>query len=203
MGDQINFELVHDLRAGSQIAFDTIFKKYYKLLCFEGRGYFKNNNLIEEIVCDVFTKIWQNRAEFTISTSLREYLVKAVRNNCVNYYRTQKAQENLKYAVEENQKKSYSLIDIGQDPLEYTIANELEIHIAEAIESLPKRYKQAFKLSRYEDMTYEEIAVEMGISINGVKINIKKALEHLREKLKDYLIIIFILLSLSLYKLFF
>jgi len=200
MADHINTELVCGLKAGKQDAFDMIFKKYYKLLCYEARGYFKNNYLIEELVCDVFTKIWQNRADLTINTSLREYLTKAVRNNCINYYRSQKVQEKLKKDVDENQKRAYSLIDIGQDPLEYTITNELERHLNEAIESLPARYKQAFKLSRFEDMTYEEIAVEMGISVNGVKMNIKKALGNLREKLSDYLIFTTILISLSFIK---
>jgi len=188
MADQINAELIYELKTGSQKAFETVFKKYYKLLCVEARGYFRNNHLIEEIVCDVFTKVWQNRAEITISASLREYLIKSVRNNCINYYRMQKVQEKLKHNLDENQKKAYALIDIGEDPLEYTISNELEKHLNEAIESLPERYKQAFKLSRFNDLTYEEIAVEMGISINGVKINIKKALEQLRKKMTDYLI---------------
>jgi len=188
MGDDINAELISKLIAGNQNAFDTIFKKYYKLLCFEARGYFKNNYLAEEIVSDVFTKIWQNRNHLEISTSLREYLIKAVHNNCINYYRMQKVQQRLKQEVDENQKRAYALIDIGQNPLEYTIINELENRLSEAIEALPERYKQAFKLSRFSDLTYEEIAVEMGISINGVKMNIKKALEHLRKKLAEYLV---------------
>ena len=72
--------------------------------------------------------------------------------------------------------------------LEYTITKELQESLNNAIESLPERYQQAFKLSRFHDLTYEEIAKEMGISVNGVKINIKKALAHLRKKLTEYLI---------------
>jgi RNA polymerase sigma-70 factor (family 1) len=196
MADNINAELIRGLKAGNKNAFDEIFKKYYKWLCFEARGYFKNNYLVEEIVCDVFANVWQNRDRLDITASLREYLIKAVRNNCINYYRMQKVQEKLKQEVDEDQKKAYSLMDIGQDPLEYTITNELEKYLSEAIESLPTRYKQAFKLSRFDDMTYEEIAVEMGISINGVKMDIKKALEHLREKLAEYLVTVFIALSI-------
>lgn len=197
MADLVDTELIRELKAGRPDAFDAIFKKYYKVLCYVAKGYFRDTYLIEEIVCDVFTKVWQNREELTINTSLKEYLTKAVRNNCINYYRSQKVQEKLKQEVDENQKKAYALFDIGQDPLEYTISNELEKRLNEAIESLPPRYKQAFKLSRYNDLTYEEIATEMGISINGVKINIKKALEHLRKVLSDYLTIIILLISLS------
>jgi len=194
MADTNNAELIRELRSGSEEAFDTIFKKYYTFLCVEARGYFRDRHLIEEIVCDVFTKLWQNRETLDLELSLKGYLIKAVHNNCISYYRKRKVQEKLKQGVDENHKKAYSLIDIGENPLEYTIMNEFEKHMNDAIESLPARYKQAFKLSRFELMTYEEIAVEMGISINGVKMNMKKALESLRIKLSDYLTIIIIVL---------
>lgn len=190
-----NDELVHKLKAGNTNAFDEIFRKYYKLLCYEARGYFKDNFLIEEIVCDVFTRVWQNRERISINTSLKVYLVKAVHNNCIDYYRMQKNQEKISANFDQKEKKAYSLMDIGQNPLDYTVSNDLEKYYLEAVETLPARYKQAFKLSRFEDLTYEEIAVEMGISVNGVKMNIKKALEHLRIKLSDYIITIFLLFS--------
>lgn len=195
MADQINSELILALRNGDQNAFDAIFKKYYKLLCIEAKAYFRNHFLVEEIVCDVFTKIWQKRAELTFNSSLREYLVQSVRNNCINYYRMQKVQEKLKQEVDEHQKRAFSLVDIGENPLDYIISAELEKSIHDAVESLPERYKQAFKLSRYHDLSYKEIAIEMGITVDGVKMNIKKALEQLREKLSNYLISIIIMLS--------
>ncbi len=195
--------LVRELKAGDQHAFDTIFKSFYKLLCREARGFFRNDHVVEEVVCDVFLKLWNNKSELVITGSLRDYLVKSVYNNCINYYRAQKVQEKLKTEVDEQQKRRYALMDLGQDPLEYIITNELEEKVNEAIETLPPRYREAFKLSRYSNMKYEEIAQEMGISVNGVKINIKKALEHLREKLDVYLKFLIVVISLSIVKLFF
>lgn len=195
--------LIKELKAGNQTAFDTIFKLFYKLLCREARGFFRNDHLVEEVVCDVFVKLWNNRDTLEIRGSLRDYLYKAVYNNCVTYYRTLKVQERLKSEVDEQQKIRYALMDLGQDPLEYMITSELEEKVNEAIESLPPRCREAFKLSRYNDMKYEEIAREMGISVNGVKINIKKALEHLREKLGVYLKFVLLLVSLSIARLFF
>ncbi len=200
MEDKINDQLIKDLKAGNTIAFDTIFKKYYQLLCIETRGYFRNNYLAEEIVCDVFTKIWQNRQELTITTSLRGYLVKAIHNKCIDYCRNQKIREKVSNYIGDNQQKAFTLTDIGQNPLEYIISTELENNLMEAIELLPPRYKQAFMLSRFQDKTYEEIAIEMSISINGVKMNIKKALEHLRERLKGYLIISLLVIVISILK---
>lgn len=183
-----NADLLRNLKAGNTNAFDEIFRKYYNLLCFEARGYFRDNFLIEEIVSDVFTRIWQNREKLEINTSLKDYLIRSTHNSCIDYYRKNKVRKNISGDIENEEKRAYSLMDIGQNPLEYTISNELINHFQDAVESLPERYRQAFKLSRYNDLTYEEIAVEMGISVNGVKMNIKKALEHLRKKLADYLI---------------
>lgn len=193
--DYSDAELIGKLKKANTNAFDEIFRKYYNLLCYEARGYFKDNFLIEEIVSDVFTRIWQNREKLIITSSLKVYLVKAVHNTCIDYYRIQKNLEKISKDLEYKEKKAYTLMDIGQDPLEYTISNDLELRYREAVETLPDRYKQAFKLSRFEDLRYEEIAIEMGISVNGVKMNIKKALEHLRKKLQEYLIAIVLLLQ--------
>jgi RNA polymerase sigma-70 factor (family 1) len=200
MEDKINDQLLKDLKAGDTNAFDTIFKKYYPLLIIETRGYFSNNYLAEEIVCDVFTKIWINRKELTVSTSLRGYLVKAIHNKCIDYLRNQKIREKVSGYIGDNQQKAFTLTDIGQNPLEYTISAELENNLMKAVELLPPRYKQAFILSRFQDKTYEEIAIEMGISIDGVKMNIKKALAHLRDTLKEYLIIILLAIIIPILK---
>jgi RNA polymerase sigma-70 factor, ECF subfamily len=184
-------EIIYELKAGNRKIFEQIFRKYYPMLCYEARENFKADYLAEEIVCDVFTKIWENRDSLKIQTSLREYLVKSVYNRCIDYYRFQKTQEKLKLEIDETQKKII-LYDLGEDPLEYIITQELEDRIYSAIESLPVQYRKAFELSRFSDFTYDEIASEMGISVNSVKTNIKNALAKLREKLSD-LFILFLL----------
>ena len=196
-------ELIYALKAGNQEAFDKIFRKYYTVLCIEAKGYSRNNFLIEEIVCDIFTKLWVNRQRITINTTLKDYLIKAVHNNCINYYRMKKVQDKLKEEVDGDFKRAYSLTDLGQNPLDYMITDEIQNQIINAVESLPPRYKEAFKLSRFNDMTYEEIAREMNISVNGVKLNIKKALEHLRQKLHNVMIICILIILFEWGKLIF
>jgi RNA polymerase sigma-70 factor (family 1) len=165
------------------------------MLCYEARGYIHADHLIEEIVCDVFTRLWQNRESIIITSSLREYLIKSVHNNCIDYYRQQKAQNRLKSNVEENQKIYSTLADLDENPLDYIVTRELEERIAEAINSLPPQYARAFKLSRFNDLTYEQIAREMGISINSVKTDIKKALAILRKTLFDSFIVFLLMIS--------
>jgi RNA polymerase sigma-70 factor (ECF subfamily) len=196
-------QLFHELKLGDPNAFDSIFKEYYAVLCREARGFFRSNDIVEEIVCDVFLKLWKKHEELEITGSLKDYLSKAVYNNCINYYRANKVQEKLKEEISEQQKKKYALIDLGQDPLEYTITNDLEVEARKAIELLPPRYKEAFVLSRRYNLSYEEIARVMGISVNGVKMNIKKALEQLREKLSDFLKVSILYIALSNANIFF
>lgn len=202
MADINTQKLFHELKSGDLNAFDSMFKEYYAVLCREARGFFRNNDVAEEIVCDVFLKVWKKREELDVTGSLKDYLSKAVYNNCINYYRANKVQEKLKAGISEQLKERYALIDLGQDPLEYTITNDLEVEARKAIELLPPRYKEAFILSRRYNLPYDEIARVMGISTNGVKMNIKKALEQLREKLADYLKVIVLFITLSIASIF-
>jgi RNA polymerase sigma-70 factor, ECF subfamily len=187
--------IIYELKLGNQQIFEQIFKKYYSLLCYEARGYIRSSDLIEEIVCDIFTRIWQNRESLEIKTSLRDYLVKAVHNNCIDYYRQQKRQDSITASNDEKEQAFYTLAGLGETPLDYILTRELEEKILVAIESLPPQYKKAFKLSRYSELTYDEIAQEMQISVNSVKTDIKNALAILRKELNSilYFILFFFL----------
>lgn len=191
--------IVRELKAGNQIVFQQIFDAYYQLLCYEAMGYFRSELLVEEIVCDVFTRIWMNRGTLNITSSLREYLIKAVHNNCIDYYRIRKKQEKINLDMHSVREEFLSLADIGENPLDYILTKELEDRIADAINRLPEQYRKTFLLSRVHELTYEEIAVKMEISVNSVKTNIKNALAKLREELKAFLSLplIWFLLTLS------
>ena len=184
-------EIIKELKKGNREAFEQIFREYYKLLCLEAKGYIHADHLVEEIVCDVFTKIWLNREKLSIQTSLKKYLIRSVHNNCIDYYRHQKFQDKEEKNIN-SPTEGYTLADLGENPLDYMITQEMENQILEAIESLPEQYKKTFKLSRFKDLTYGEIATEMGVSVNTVKTNIKNALAKLREILKDFLIVLII-----------
>ena len=183
-------EIIKELKKGNSEAFEQIFREYYKILCLEAKGYIHANHLVEEIVCDVFTKIWLNREKLNIKTSLKKYLIRSVHNNCIDYYRHQKYQDQWEHKDNSETAEGYTLADLGENPLDYIITQELEDCIADAIETLPEQYKKTFKLSRFNDLTYEEIATEMNISVNSVKTNIKNALAKLRDKLKDFFFIL-------------
>jgi RNA polymerase sigma-70 factor, ECF subfamily len=186
-------EIVRELKAGNQILFEQIFTEYYKLLCYEAKGYFRSELLVEEIVCDVFTRIWINRDKLNITSSLRDYLIRSVHNNCTDYYRMQKKRERINLDLHAVREDYFSLADIGENPLDYILTKELEERITDAINRLPEQYRKTFLMSRDHALTYEEIAIKMGISVNSVKTNIKNALSKLREGLKAFLSLLLIL----------
>jgi RNA polymerase sigma-70 factor, ECF subfamily len=192
-------DIVRELKAGNQILFEQVFNEYYKLLYYEAKGYFRSEPLVEEIVCDVFTRIWINREKLNITSSLRDYLIRSVHNNCIDYYRMQKKQERINLDLHDVREDYFSLTDIGENPLDYILTKELEDCITDAINRLPEQYRKTFLMSRVNELTYEEIAIKMGISVNSVKTNIKNALSKLREELKAFLslLLIWFLMTLS------
>lgn len=170
------------LTADSTRIFQELFRRYYVGLCYEAREYVKSKEIAEEIVGDVFGRLWEKKEEITIDTSVRGYLIKAVHNACISYLRT--AEARLFRECIDNQ---LTLHKLGESPLDYIVSLELENKIKEAIRQLPPQYKRAFLLSRDKNLTYDEISRTMHLSVNTVKTYLKKALAYLREELKDYL----------------
>lgn len=170
------------LTADSPRIFRELFRCYYAGLCYEAHEYVKSKEIAEEIVGDVFGRLWEKKEEITIDTSVKGYLVKAVHNGCISYLRT--AEARICRECIDNQ---LTLHTPGESPFDHIVSLELENKIKEAITKLPPQYKRAFRLSRESKLTYEEIACSMHLSVNTVKTYLKKALQHLRAELKDYL----------------
>ena len=146
--------------------------------------------IAEEIVDDAIFYLWEHRTEIEITRSIRAYLMRAVRNHCLNElnslrHRTEIASstfflpENIEFLdklfVEENQ------------PLVYLLEQELESELQKGIEELPDNCRAVFLKSRIEQKKYEEIAVDLGISVNTVKYHIKNALALLQQRMEKYL----------------
>ncbi len=168
--------------------FEKIFRQHYSLLYRIAKGYIKSEYLAEEIVCETFIKLWNKPVD--IKVSLKDYLTKTLINTCIDYYRKEKARKDKEISIEDNVIVCTTLADLNEDPLDYIINDEQEKIVIEAIETLPPRYKMTLWLFRFDNLSYEEIAQEMGISKNTVKSNLQAAMNLLREKLKDVILVI-------------
>lgn len=160
-------------------AFKKLFFEFYPALCVFAMRYIANEETTRDIVQDAFFKIWKNRRNIDINTSFRNFLITTVRNCCMDYLR--------KKEVENRYIEKSKIVEIPDSPEEIYTLNELRTMINKALTKLPPNIREAFELSRFKGLTYNEIATEMDISPKTVETYIGKALKILREELKDFL----------------
>lgn len=180
-------KFVLQLKQGKEEAYRYLFNKYYDHLCKIANTFVGDKYVAKSLVGDLFYHLWKERESFQISTSFEGYLYIAIRNRSLNY---------LKQAANKiNGINVSTLLEDGGDTealldeftgLTALFEEELDEKINSAIEALPKERKAVFRLSRFENLSYKEIAEKKGISINTVRYHIKNALASLREDLKDY-----------------
>jgi RNA polymerase sigma-70 factor (family 1) len=183
-------ELIEKLKSGDEKSFEYIFKAYYPSLAVFAKKYVYDLDLGKELVQDLFVKLYENRENLQINSSLKSYLFKSVQNKCLTYIsQTQLRSKHLEnVAVIERAREL--------DESDYMEQVELEENIHNSIGSLPEQCKRIFKMSRMEGRKNKEIADELNISIRTVETQISKALKVLRENLSKYMLIIIVLIYL-------
>ncbi len=183
--------LLQALRDDDEKAMEMLFREYYQRLCNYANTILNDKDESEEAVQQLFIQLWEKRKTMEIRTSLQSYLFRSLRNSCLNKIKHQKVRQlyaNETVALANNEEPSSSL----------TLHSELENQISVAIESLPEQCRLIFKMSRFEELKYSEIADQLGISVKTVENQMGKALRIMRDKLKDYLVIFLILYSFYL-----
>jgi RNA polymerase sigma-70 factor, ECF subfamily len=180
------------LTKGDITAFEMIFRTYYQPLCHYAYTFLQDKEEAEEIVQSTFMSVWEKHETISIRTSAKSYLYAMVRNACLNVIKHEKIKQ--KHAVEE-----MALSPVSHDSVSNTVASiELESRIQDAMEKLPEQCRLVFKLSRFEELKYSEIAEQLNISVKTVENHMGKALKIMREQLKDYLPTILFLLNACL-----
>ena len=186
--------MVNALKKGNEKAYRMLYDQYYDMLCALAYQYVKDDFIAESIVGDVVFNIWEHRKTLEIHTSLKAYLIKSVRNRCINYLEHLKVKRQSEQILEQQhskqQKEYFSDIDY---PLAKIITMEMEESLAKAITALPDECREVFRLCRMEELSYAEVSAQLHISVNTVKYHMKNALAQLREQFKDYLPILAIL----------
>jgi RNA polymerase sigma-70 factor (ECF subfamily) len=161
--------------------FETLFKAHYSLLCAYANGFLKNVDASEEVVQEVMIKIWTNRNSLKIESSIRSYLFRAVRNGCMNVLKHETIKDGYRLFIEKE-----DVVNQRSQEDEMIVA-ELEERIRRAIDLLSLERRKIFIMSRYDGLTYAQIAEKLGISVKTVENQMGKALKFLREELADYL----------------
>lgn len=184
--------ILEQLKRGTENAYKYIYDHHYVPLCHVAKGYVHDDFLAKTIVGDVIFHLWEIRDSLEISISLRAYLMRAVRNRCLNHLKLEYEQREVSFSAfpAEEFPEKYILSD--NYPLGTLLERELEDEVRSAISRLPNECRIVFMKSRFEEKKQEAIAQELEISINTVKYHIKNALFLLREDLGKYLILFFL-----------
>lgn len=161
--------------------FEALFNVHYSRLCAYAFNFLKEQEGAEEVVQEVFFKLWINRYDIHIESSMELYLYRAVRNASLNLIKHINIREKYK---EHNLHEIEYSEHLERNPIN---ASELELKIRNSIDRLPEQRRKIFILSRYEQLKYKEIADKLGISVKTVENQMGKALQFLRKELADYL----------------
>ena len=177
----IHSDIIKSLSQDCHRAMKQIFDLCYAPLCIFAMRFTTNMVIAEEIVSDVMNKVWQNRHTGYRADTFREYLYTATRNTALNYL---KQKQNLR-KLHDNWAERFHDELIEETPLDQLITKETQSQLYSLMNALPEQCRKAFLMSRLNDMTYEEIAAQMNISVNTVKYHIKTALQKLRAGMEE------------------
>jgi RNA polymerase sigma-70 factor (ECF subfamily) len=182
--------LVSLVTEGSEMAFERFFKTYFKALHAYAFVMLQDELMAEDIVQQVFYKIWEKKEQFRVHTSVKAFLYKSVYNECLNYLKHQKHRvDHQNYVLYAN--RSQASNESAAMRVELT---ELETRLKKAMNELPEQCRTIFYMSRFDELKYREIALQLGLSIKTVEAQMGKALKVLRKKLVDFLPILLWLL---------
>ncbi|MEM1407949.1 MAG: RNA polymerase sigma-70 factor [Bacteroidota bacterium] len=173
------FELVQ--KKDSYPTFEKLYKRFYSMLISHAFRYMRSTQQADDMVSEVFYKIWKRRSEIKMTSSLQSYLYTSVRNKCLDHLRSESRVEHCDDDV---------LVDFDAKtatPHQYTVGEELKKRIENAIEALPNDRRRIFRMSRDNGLKYKEIADILGISIKTVETQMGRALKHLRNELSEYM----------------
>lgn len=172
-------EIAGRIRKGDKAEFESLFRSSYVSLVKYSRTLIKDQDTAEEIVQDLFVKLWQEREKINIESSLNGYLFRAVHNKCLHYI------EHLKVVESHAATVGTGNADPSDDPLEILHYKDLQMKIAGILERLPERCGRIFCMSRFEGLKYSEIAERLSVSVKTVEASMGIALKEFRKELKE------------------
>jgi RNA polymerase sigma-70 factor (family 1) len=175
--------LLENLRKGSVEAFEEIFRKNWHRLYIIAKTKISSHDEAEEIIQNIFSTLWEKRESLLI-TNLQFYLNAAVRNRILNLIRS-------KITHEKYWEYYKTFIPQGQEITDHAVAfDDLNEAVEVAVNRLPEKSREVFKLSRMEGRSNAEIATLLHLSEKAIEYHLTKSLRELRLHLKDYMMVI-------------
>ncbi len=172
-------EIIRRIREGDTRQFESLFRSSYVSLVRYARTLVKDQDAAEEIVQDLYYRLWKNREKIEIESSLNGYLYRAVHNLCLHFIDHNRVVE--KYARE----MALHTEESPESPSDIVNYRELQAKIAKILERLPEKCGKIFCMSRFEGLKYSEIAERLSVSVKTVEANMGRALKEFRKALAE------------------
>lgn len=172
--------LLESLRQGKKSALQTIFELHHAEVCRTIYKLIPDAALMEDLAQEVFIRFWEKREHIEITESIGGYLHRMAINEALAYLRRRRYFEDISEAA-------YLPVAESEHSEAEILHKDLSARLQTALESLPPRCRVVFQLSRFEELSYREIAAQMDISIKTVENQMGKALRFLREQLSEFL----------------
>lgn len=170
-------------------SFEDLYTQYRQRFVVIARRYVRNSMVAEDIVAESFVSFYNKFAALPNDTNIPSYILTIVRNNCLNYLHAQQLHLRIDQQAASDQARmvNANIRSLQSCNPEKLFANEIHSIVVEAIQKMPDLTRIVFVKSREEGKTYEQIALECGISVRRVTSEMQKALAALRQALKDYM----------------
>lgn len=176
-------EYLRRISAGDEEAFRTLYLAYYDRLYQFARLYLNNADAAEDAVSELFYQLWKGRSNLTLIGNFNAYAYRAIRNGCANSRKV--SNRNLDYDL------SHPKLQVSMDPahaadeeVDYQMLNQA---LSDAVENLPERCRQIFKLSREDGLSHREIASILEITVTTVEGQLAIAKRRLKAAAAPFL----------------
>lgn len=186
-------------RAISPKEFERIYHQYKPRFLQIAGAYIRNEMVAEDIVTESFIYFWENREKLEINTSVQSYILASVKHGCLQWLRQERTRLKIQQLIQTTEYRSIQakirVIESNEPKGSYL--NEVSAIIQNQLDLMPEPMRGIFIANRFEGKTYQEISQQTGIRLRNVTAYIQRALALMRAALKDYLVILLILLTIG------
>ena len=172
-------EIAGRIRKGDKGQFESLFRSSYVSLVRYAKTLLKDQDTAEEVVQDLFYRIWKDREKIKIESSLNGYLFRSVHNRCLHFI------EHNRIVEKHAEEMSFRPPESPENPSDILNYKELQAKIASILEKLPERCGKIFYMNRFEGLKYTEIAEKLSVSVKTVEANMGRALKEFRKELTE------------------
>lgn len=180
MAEKVNLNrIVHELSNDNDSSFEELFNYYYPRLFNFSKSFLKIEDGIDDILQEVFVKIWRNRKNIKSPDTFNSYIFTVTRNLLLNELRSRLNKQNIKEEISKlSVAPEYSMLE----QIEY---RDLKEKVDNIVNELPERQKEIFVLSRTEGLSHKEIAEKLEISTKTVEYHIALSVKLLKGRIED------------------